>query len=95
MKRTAITGLLLSAALLASPVFAAEDLCASNLQKIDDNRVSNGSNAEGMDDAVSKSVQEAKMAQAAGDKEKCIAITSKVLVDQDKSTKGDSGASGS
>lgn len=92
MKRTAITGLLLSAALLASPVFAAEDLCASNLQKIDDNMATAGATSEGMDDAVSKSVQDAKAAQAAGNTKDCITITSKILSDQEKSTKGDSGS---
>ncbi|EPN04256.1 hypothetical protein A259_23496, partial [Pseudomonas syringae pv. actinidiae ICMP 19070] len=32
MMRTALTGLFLSAALLASPVFAADDLCGANIK---------------------------------------------------------------
>jgi len=49
MKRTAISGLFIAAALLASPVFAAEDLCAANLQKISDDMVSKGASSEGFD----------------------------------------------
>ncbi|KXK70694.1 tmRNA, partial [Pseudomonas monteilii] len=34
MKGTALSALFAAATLLASPVFAAEDLCTANLQKI-------------------------------------------------------------
>lgn len=92
MKRTALSGLFLSAALLAAPVFAADDLCATNLQKIDDNMATAGATSESLDDAIAKHVEEAKAAQAAGNIKDCIAITGKVLERQEKTTKGDSGS---
>ena len=42
MKRTALAGLFISAVMLASPVFAADDLCQINLQKINDAVASSG-----------------------------------------------------
>ena len=36
MKRTYLSGLIVASALVASPVFAAEDLCAVNMQKLND-----------------------------------------------------------
>ena len=46
MKRTALAGLFVAAAMLASPVFANEpakdDLCAINLQKINDAMATSG-----------------------------------------------------
>ncbi|MDN7141618.1 hypothetical protein KC131_13300 [Pseudomonas sp. JQ170] len=92
MKRTAISGLFIAAALLASPVFAAEDLCNANLQKISDNMATAGATSEGANDAMNKEVDRAKAAQAAGNEKDCIAITSKVLEKQGKAEKGDSGA---
>ncbi|MBV6288670.1 hypothetical protein [Pseudomonas aegrilactucae] len=95
MKRTAITGLFLSAALLASPVFAADDLCATNLQKIDDNMATAGATSQDTQNSLKNDVDDAKAAQAAGNTKDCIEITGRILQDQDKATKGDSGSSGS
>lgn len=39
MKRSALAGLFVAAALLAPSVFAADDLCTVNLQKIKDAQV--------------------------------------------------------
>jgi Skp family chaperone for outer membrane proteins len=94
MKRTAITGLFIAAALLASPVFAAEDLCALNLQKIDDAMATAGATSENMSDNVADQVKEAKAAQAAGNTKDCIAITSKALDSLEKTEKSSSGGSG-
>jgi len=88
MKRTAITGLFITAALLASPVFAAEDLCTANLQKISDSMATAGATSEGLDDSIAKQVDEAKKAQAAGNDKDCIAITSKVIERLEKTDKG-------
>lgn len=88
MKRTAISGLFIAAALLASPVFAAEDLCATNLQKINDAMAMAGATSEGFDDAVKKNVEDAKKAQASGDDKTCIAITSKIVERLAKIEKG-------
>ncbi|AIL59938.1 hypothetical protein [Pseudomonas alkylphenolica] len=88
MKRTAITGLLITAALLASPVFADEDLCTANLQKISDTLATAGATSEGLDKSVATHVEDAKKAQAAGNDKDCIAITSKVIERLEKTEKG-------
>ncbi|KQQ67573.1 tmRNA [Pseudomonas sp. Leaf127] len=80
MKRTALTGLFFSAALLASPVFAADDLCDTNLQVLKDAQVSTNSNLS-MDKktALKTTHDEAAAAKAAGDEKKCIELTSKSI----------------
>ena len=88
MKRTAISGLFFAAALLASPVFAAEDLCTANLQKISDSMATAGATPEGLDESIAKHVEDAKKAQAAGNDKDCIAITSKVIERLEKTEKG-------
>ncbi|TDF80442.1 hypothetical protein [Pseudomonas sp. H9] len=88
MKRIAISGLFLSAALLTSPVFAADDLCAANLQKIDDMMATAGATSEALGDSIKTHVDDAKKAQAAGNDKDCIAITSKVLERLEKVEKG-------
>ncbi|MBM3108641.1 hypothetical protein H8F21_11570 [Pseudomonas sp. P66] len=93
MKRTAISGLFLTAALLASPVFAAEDLCALNLQKIDDATATTGAMAESSGDEIKDQVKEAKAAQAAGNTKDCIAITTKALDTLEKADKSSNGGS--
>ncbi|WP_409259540.1 hypothetical protein [Pseudomonas sp. KCJK9009] len=80
--------------LLASPVFAADDLCAANLQKIDDTMATAGATAEGLDKAITEHVDKAKAAQASGDTKECIAITSKVLERLEKTEKGSGSSSG-
>lgn len=92
MKGTALCAAFAAATLLASPVFAAEDLCATNLQKINDQMVTAGATSEGLDDTLNKEVEKAKAAQANNDTKECIAITSKVLLRLDKTEKGSSGA---
>lgn len=80
MKRTALTGLFLTAALLGSPVFAADDLCGANLQAIKDAQVSTNTNLSA--DAkteLEKTQKDAMAAQAKGDDKTCIEITTKQL----------------
>lgn len=97
MKGTALSALFAAATLLASPVFAAEDLCTTNLQKIDDNMATLGTTSEGLDKALTEQVDKAKAAQASGDTKECIAVTSKVLERMEKTEKGNgqNGGSGS
>ena len=88
MKRTAITGLFMTAALLASPVFAADDLCSGNLQKIDDQLTSLSATSEDLVKSVKDQADDARAAQAAGNDKDCIALTTKALKDLEDSTKG-------
>ncbi|MFK3720812.1 hypothetical protein ACI2J9_14705 [Pseudomonas fulva] len=94
MKGTALSALFAAATLLASPAFAADDLCAMNLQKINDSMATAGATSEGLDTAVQEKVDQAKQAQASGDTKKCIEITSKVVERLDKTNKGSGSSSG-
>lgn len=80
MKRTALTGLFLTAALLGSPVFAADDECGANLQTLKDAHTSTSTNMSADSKAeMEKTVAEATAAQKAGDNKKCIALTVKEI----------------
>ena len=94
MKGTALSALFAAATLLASPVFAAEDLCTTNLQKIDNSMATAGATSEGLDKAITEHVDKAKAAQASGDIKECIAITSIVLERLEKTEKGSSSGNG-
>lgn len=74
MKRTA---LLITAALLASPAFAA-DLCSDNLQKIDAAVQTHASSAQSEDQAM-RLQEKAIQSQQAGNTKACIAQTEKAL----------------
>ena len=96
MKRTALTGLFLTAALLASPVFAAEDLCGANLQTIKDNLNSGTNLGEDQKMDLMETQKAAMAAHAAGDDKKCIELTTKAIGDSDKTDAGGGeGAGGS
>ena len=91
MKRTALAGLFISAVMLASPVFAATDLCQINLQKIKDAVVSSGEMSSDLQDSVESRVAEAKAEQAKGTKEgtdNCISLTTQTLQDIANNNKG-------
>lgn len=93
MKRTAFTGLFLSAALLASPVFAAENLCDVNLQSIKDAQVSANSNlSPEVKASLEKTEADARAAKAANDEKKCIELTDKAMTDLKKIGSGSEGA---
>lgn len=89
MKRIALTGLFLTAALLASPVFAADDLCDANLQQIKDD-LATGAADMGEDTMMNlkETQKEAMAAKAAGDTKKCIELTTKALEEADKTESG-------
>ncbi|SQG00356.1 Uncharacterised protein [Paucimonas lemoignei] len=80
MKRTALTGLFFTAALLGSPVFAADDLCSANLQALKDAHTSSGTNLSADDKmAIEKTEKSAMAAKAAGNEKECIEITTKQI----------------
>lgn len=85
MKRTALAGLFISAVMLASPVFAAEtipakdDLCAINLQKIENTMASSGQTSENTADDIKDGYDKAKAEKAKGDDKACISISTQVL----------------
>jgi hypothetical protein len=80
MKRTLISGMFITAALLASPAFAADDLCDANLQALKDAQVSTNTNMSGpMKMNLEKTEKEAMAAKHAGDEKKCIEITAKTI----------------
>jgi hypothetical protein len=91
MKRTA---LLFTAALLASPVFAADDLCAVNLQKLNDALATNTTIGDPLKQEVQDLRMKAEQAQQAGDTEACINASSLALQRlQQPDTNGGSGES--
>jgi hypothetical protein len=91
MKRSALAGLFITAAMLASPVFAAEktdQLCQINLDKINNGRALLATDTSGKSGEIDTAVSQAKAAHAAGDDKKCIEITSKALQDLQNGDKG-------
>ncbi|MEJ5060686.1 MULTISPECIES: hypothetical protein [unclassified Pseudomonas] len=80
MKHSAMAGLFISAALLASPVFAADkDLCTANIQQISDFVDSAPSLPEGTMDTVKAALTKAKASQAAGNDKDCVEVTSGII----------------
>ena len=91
MKRSALAGLFITAAMLASPVFAAEktdQLCQINLDKINNGKALLATDTSGKRGEIDTAVSQAQAAHAAGDDKKCIEITSKALQDLQNSDKG-------
>jgi len=77
MKRTALLypAALLSATLMASPVFAA-DLCDANLQKIKDTLATEKATlSESLKNEVTDLQTKAEQAKAAGDDKKCTEVS--------------------
>ncbi|KQB55099.1 tmRNA [Pseudomonas endophytica] len=89
MKRTALAGLFVCATMLASPVFAADDLCQINLVKIADAQATLLATSENTKDDIDAMVEKAKAEQAAGKKEDCISTTTQALQKLQNLTKGD------
>jgi len=95
MKGTALSALFAAATLLASPAFAAEkDLCALNLQEINDTMATAGATSEGLKTQIDDEVTKAKDAQAKGNDKDCIAITQKALTTLQNTNKGSGSSSG-
>ncbi|WP_426143187.1 hypothetical protein [Pseudomonas sp. DWP3-1-2] len=80
MKRTALTGLFLTAALLGSPVFAADDLCGANIKTLENAAASSNTNFSADSKAeLQKTIEKAKDAKQANNEKECIAITTKEI----------------
>ena len=90
MKRSALAGLFMTAAMLASPAFAAgdKDLCQINLDKINNGQALLATDTSGKRGEIDTAVSQAKAAHAAGDDKRCIEITSKALQYLQNSDKG-------
>ena len=85
MKRSV---LLVLAALVATPIFAADDLCTINLQKLADYKASSGTIGQPLLGQIHDARVAAQEAQAAGDTQKCINLTTKALQDVVNAQKG-------
>jgi hypothetical protein len=79
MKRSVFSGLIITTALMASPVFAAEDLCAVNLQKIDDAKTTVLTLGEPAKSQLDEATADAKAAQAKNDDKTCITRSTDAL----------------
>ncbi|QEY64954.1 hypothetical protein FXN65_23890 [Metapseudomonas lalkuanensis] len=91
MKRTA---LLMTAALLTSPAFAATDLCSVNLQKLNDAIATNTAIGEPLRQQVQELRMKAERAQQLGDTEACVNATTLALQRlQQPGTEGGAGES--
>ena len=90
MKRSALAGLFVTAAMLASPVFASgdTDLCKINLDKINNGQALLATDTSGKKGEIDTAVSQAKAAHAAGNDKQCIEITSKAIQDLQNSEKG-------
>jgi hypothetical protein len=89
MKRSVLLGLFVTASMMASTSFAAEDLCAVNLKTIDNAKAQ--IQAPEIQERVAASVEKAKADQAKGTKEgteDCIAETNQTILDIRKATGG-------
>ncbi|VVN98597.1 hypothetical protein [Pseudomonas fluorescens] len=94
MKRSALAGLFITAAILASPVFAGsqDDLCNINLQKIRDAKVSTEQMSEGLKSDIDATVHQATAAKAKGTEEgakECISLTTQAMQKIQNNSKGD------
>ena len=88
MKRSVLFGLFVTASLMTSPSFAADDLCASNLKTIENAKAQTPPE---MADQVMDSVKKAQAHQAKGTKEgidDCIAETEQTIQQIKNANKG-------
>ncbi|MHC8392773.1 hypothetical protein ACYZT8_03800 [Pseudomonas sp. LB3P93] len=84
MKRTALAGLFISVAMLASPVFAAADLCTVKLQELKNKVTTIPATSENTTMDIKRMQADAEAAQKAGDDDKCVASATQALSRVDK-----------
>jgi len=89
MKRTA---LIFTCALAASPAFANDDLCTTNLQKIDDQLTTQTALGEDVKQQIADLRQQAVQAQQAGDLEGCAGYAGQAMTLLEKTDKGNGAA---
>lgn len=93
MKRTVLTGMFLTAALMGSQAFAADDLCGTNIVTLSNATASTNTNMDAdAQKGLEKTITEAKAAQASGDTKKCIEITTKQITEMKTMGSGSEGA---
>jgi hypothetical protein len=88
MNRSVLLGLLVAASVMASPSFAAEDLCAVNIKTIENGKAQIPPE---MTDQITASLEKAKADQKKGTKEgtdDCIAETTQTIQDVTNAKKG-------
>lgn len=71
--------LFFTAALLAAPIFAADDLCSLNLQKLDDHKTALLTLGSPLKEQVEEHRTQAEQARDAGHLESCINHSAKAL----------------
>ncbi|WP_095129516.1 hypothetical protein [Pseudomonas sp. Irchel s3h14] len=80
MKRTALAGLFISAAMLASPVFAADnDLCTSKLQELKNKVTSLPATSTNTTMEIKRLLASAEASKASGDDKKCVTEATQAL----------------
>ncbi|MHC8337425.1 hypothetical protein [Pseudomonas sp. HLT2-19-2] len=85
MKRTALAGLFISVAMLASPVFAADtNLCTVKLQELKNKVTTLPATSENTTMDIKRMQADAEMAQKAGDDDKCVTSATQALSRVDK-----------
>lgn len=88
MTRFALPALAFCAtAFLAAPSFAAEDLCAANLQKIKDTMTTTVATNPSLGKTMQGEIDAAKAEHAKGDEKACVARTGKIITQLDNYTK--------
>jgi hypothetical protein len=85
MKRTALAGLFISAAMLASPVFAADNnLCTSKLQELKGKVNALPATSGNTTMEIQRLMSSAEVSQASGDNKKCVIDATQALALADK-----------
>ena len=85
MKRTTLAGLFIAAAMLASPVFAADNnLCTSKLQELKGKVNALPANSANTTVEIKRLMSSAEASQASGDDNKCVTEATQALALVDK-----------
>ena len=90
MKSSALAGLFIAAAMLASPVFADgdADLCKMNINKINSEKAVLVTDTSGASGRVEDALAQAKAAHDRGDDKQCVAHTNTALQIMQNRSKG-------
>ncbi|PMZ91901.1 MULTISPECIES: hypothetical protein [unclassified Pseudomonas] len=85
MKRTTLAGLFIAAALLASPVFAADNnLCTSKLQELKGKVNALPANSANTTMEIKRLMSSAEASQASGDDKKCVTEATQAMALADR-----------
>ncbi|WP_223516342.1 hypothetical protein [Pseudomonas sp. GL-B-19] len=92
MNRSVLLGLFITASMMASTSFAAEDQCAVNLQTIENNKAD--FQGSGLAESIKATVEQAKADHAKGTKagtDACVAETNDLIQSMKDAKKGGNG----